>query len=221
MFFKDYKSQCVETLAGKSLTEETDGMAEPESDFEREFCKWFMKEFPSSASEPGDTCEEKVHSFLLHSKSKYEDILKRVYWYVSTHKLTHYVSSMVLGAAKYSVSISRSRSRKRGLKAEAGIEELAGMGMGMEFKKEYDFKSSMVQCVGDLKEVDLGGGRGEGVIEYEMSPVFRLICEDHKAIKCVLQRAICYYLKRNSKSWYDNLGERGKGVRVETGDLNY
>ena len=156
-----------------------------------------MREFPESALQEGNTCEDKVNNYLRSNQEGFNCILAKIYHYVKTNKLTHYVSTIELGALKYSLSVTKKCCCIRRTKGEAGVDYLAGVGAGACANRERNQAVKKVHCIGNMDEVH--SGKGEAVIGYELSPIFWLVCHRHREIKRVLQRAIFYYLKRNSK----------------------
>ena len=149
-------------------------------------------------SQLSTTNAEKVQDYLQNNPSDFWNVVAKVYEFIKTEKITHYVSAIDLGAAAYSISIIRRRCCKRIAKLEAGVENLAGGGGGMSSNSERNQERVRDHCIGNLKAVEYG--RGEGVIGYELLPVFKLICSEHVKIQEAVQRAIQFYLRRCSKS---------------------
>lgn len=171
-----------------------------ESNFEHEFCKWFLKEFSDAATQEGDTPEDKVQEYIrmCNSQQNLHSVVEKVYDYIRDQKITHYISAINLGACEYTFGFSKICCRIRNLKAEVGQEILAGVGAGIERNQTRKHNKSNVLCIGDISDVS---GKGESVVGYELRPLFTLVCHKHKEIKKVLQMAICYYLKRRSKCY--------------------
>lgn len=168
-----------------------------ESNFEHEFCEWFIHDFPEAAFQEGNGCEEKVNNYLKGNQEKLDCMLPKVYNYIKREKVTHYISAIKLGACIYSLSFLTKCCHIRKAKAEAGVEFLGGMGMGAEASRKKSHDVSKKYCIGELSNVK--SGNGEAVIGYDILPIFTLVCPEHKEIKNILRQAIYYYLQRSSK----------------------
>lgn len=173
---------------------------ENESTFEEDLCHWLVQQIPAIDSQPtasASSAADKVQSYLKDNLDGFWEVVGKVHLFIKAAKVTHYISAIDLGAAAYSISIVRSHCCKKTAKVEAGVEYLAGLGGGMSSKSERKQERSRDHFIGQLESVECG--RGEGVIGYELLPVFKLICYEHEGIKKAIQKAIQFYLKRCSK----------------------
>ena len=173
-----------------------------ESNFEHDFCKWFLQEFPDARKQEGSTPEDKVQEYICMCNSQgsgLDSIMEGVYDYIKGLRITHYISAIELGACKYSLTLSKTRCQIQRMKHEIGQEYLAGLGVGIENKTSRTDQTSKVLCIGDIDSVNT---TGEAMTRYNLLPLFTLVCREHKEIKKILQMAICYYLKKSSKCVY-------------------
>lgn len=169
-----------------------------DSDFEEKFCSYLIQKIPEIQSAAGSKSEEKVNNYLLESQGNFEEGLMKAYDFVKMGKITHYINGIELGAAIYTIKVSRSKVRKKKLEGEIGVEILAGLGAGAESKQEKSYKRKGKFAIGKFEH--LKRGAGEGVLEYSLLPLFKLVCDEHSETRRVLQKAIRCYLDRNRKS---------------------
>lgn len=171
--------------------------ATKESKFEETLCRHLIQMIPEIDSEPGSSSAEKVEQYLISKPDDFEKVLMRVYKYIKSEKITHYISGIDLGAAVYSISTSKNRLKCRLFQAEVGMEYLAGLGGGVEFQQEKKHHQRKKHVIGNL--LNLRRGKGEGVIGYSILPLFTLVCDEHREIKRVLRLATCFYLDKSRK----------------------
>ncbi len=165
-----------------------------DSKFENELCKYLVQEIPDIARYPGNTDAEKVQVYLLETTNK-SYAIDKVYLFVKTEKITHYISSISLGASKYSVSTFTKTGLTVGTKTGLGVELVAMGGIGGKRVKEKANMVSKDHVIGDIEAVQRR--KGEAVIGYEILPLFTL-CRQNE-LKKVIQEATKLYLERESE----------------------
>lgn len=148
-----------------------------DSTFERELCEWLTKQIPGVLSMPGEFYSDRLHMYLMEFPDREKDVVQEAYIFIKTEKVTHYVSAITLGAAEYSV--------------------IAGGGDLSTAKKSKAKEITLCKAhqIGDINSVERR--KGEAVLSYEILPVYMLV--RHEMLKKVLQKAIKFYLERESK----------------------
>ena len=165
-----------------------------DSQFENEISKYLIQEIPAIAEFPGSTDAEKVQTYLLETPDKGLAVDK-VYLFVKTEGITHYISGITLGAAKYSVSTYTKTALTIGSKGGVGVEFITKGGLGAKRGKEKTTIVSKDHSIGDIDAVRRG--KGEAVIGYEILPLYMLTRQEE--LKKVLQEATKFYLERESR----------------------
>ncbi len=148
-------------------------------------------------SATGKNSAEKVNNYLMDSPSRFQQVLTKTHNYIKMENITHYINGIDLGAAVYSVSVSRSAVRRTKLGGEIGVNELAGVGAGAASMQKNCCKQKRRFSIGQLER--LRRGRGEGVLGYSLLPLFTLVCDERSETRKVLQQATMFYLDRNRK----------------------
>lgn len=174
-----------------------------DSQFEENLCQLIIKKIPDIAKAVDEKAEAatRVESYILDQPECFNRVLGEVYRFIKAEKITHYISTIVLGATSYSVSITSKCCHTNNLKSEAGVDFLAGIGGGVMAICEKKHKKSRDCRIGDIDIISRG--KGEAVIGYQLQPLFTLVSDEHKQIKRVLQTAIQFYIERSSKlMWY-------------------
>ena len=82
----------------------TDSLDVEDSIFEREVCAWIMEEFPDVCSMSGESDAEQVQDYLTKFPDSIDKIIDSVFAFIKAEKVTHYISSITLGAIQYSVN---------------------------------------------------------------------------------------------------------------------
>lgn len=151
----------------------TDSLDVEDSIFEREVCAWIMEEFPDVCSMSGESDAEQVQDYLTKFPDSIDKIIDSVFAFIKAEKVTHYISSITLGAIQYSVNTTMNSTIAICSCSENDEQNL---------------------CVGDLSMVERG--RGEAVIGYQILPVYMLVRQE--AVKKAVQKAVQFYLERQS-----------------------
>lgn len=167
-----------------------------DTNFERELCEWIVNQIPRVKSFPGKSLPERVQMYLLESPDKFEDVVHKCYLFVKSENITHYVSAISLGASVYSLTTATKNVLSVGVKGEVGTDMIAKGGLGLKRSKETANVTSNDYKIGDIETVERRG-KGEAVIGYDILPVYMLLRQEK--LKEALQKAIQYYLKRESE----------------------
>lgn len=143
----------------------------------------------------GKTDAEKIRHYLSSYQDKYEKFVSCAYNYIMKIRVTHYIDKITLGAAKFS-TISNLKFSTEG---KAGF----GAGVKQSGKAEASIQAKHERCVEHYRGKEIGklddvyGPRGEGVIEYEISPIYTLV--QTAKVKEILKDALTRYLERESE----------------------
>lgn len=175
-----------------------DSIEVTDSSFDRELCEWLTQQIPRIRSMPGKTGADKLEMYLMEFPGEFNEVVEKAYIFVKTENVTHYVSSISLGAAEYSVSTTTKTTVAVGAraKAEVGSHDVGvGAGVGAKRSKEKANTTSKDHRIGDIGIVERR--KGEAVVGYEILPVYMLVRQE--AVKKVLQTAIKFYLERESE----------------------
>lgn len=162
-----------------------------DSNFERELCEWLTQQIPEILSMPGTSLADRLHMYLMEFPDKVNDVVEKAYIFIKTEKVTHYVSSISLGAAEYSVSTSTKPAKGK----------LDTQDLSVNTAKRTEAKANTTcndHLIGNINIVDRR--KGEAVVGYEILPVYMLVRQE--TVKKVLQKAISFYLERESKCVY-------------------
>ena len=168
-----------------------------DSRFEEKLCESIITEIPAIKYKSGTTSAEKVQNYLQESGEKErEEVSDKVYLFIKSEEITHYVSAIDLGAAIYSISNTQTTTSSKGAGATVSSEQIAGVGVKTKKSTEKTNKKSSDQRIGDLDKVTRGVG--EAVVGYKLLPLFVLVRKGE--VKKILQKAIRLYLDRTSES---------------------
>lgn len=170
-----------------------------DSSFEREVCEWIVKQFPDASAMPGKTDAERVQAYLGKFPDMVDEVIETTYVFIKTERLTHYISSISLGAAEYSVSTMKKTKLSTGVRGEAGHDLVVKGGAGVKRSSEKSSEVSEKRQIGDISSVSRGGD-GEAVVGFEILPVYMLVCQE--SVKKVVQKAVQFYLERESGPFF-------------------
>ena len=137
--------------------------------------------------------------------AEHADTLKQIYElcldFVRCFHVTHYVSSLNLGALEYSVITEEDYSREMGLAGSFGLEDVVSV--VLKPKGKYSLrktrKSTRVKRVGLIKNPDSGdyyvprGTYAEAVIGVEVKPIQLLV--RHQYLQRSLRHAVAHYIE--------------------------
>ena len=168
-----------------------------ENTFIKELCSRLAEEFPRISSQPKDVGASVIEGFLQKSDDL-SDYIGETYRFIADKKITHYISSINLGAAVYDEATSTESATSGG--GNVGLDPGQGGSLkikGKASRKKRSYRSKHKTIGGDIDTVKIGSG--EGVVDYELLPVSSLIHRHHANFKAVLQEAIKHYLEKESK----------------------
>ena len=166
-----------------------------DSNFERDLGEWLVQEIPAIRSMPGNLTIDRLQMYLMEFPDKVDEVVEKAYTFIKTEKVTHYISAISLGGSEYSVSTTTKTALTVGAKGEIGTDLIASGGAGAKRTKEKAKTTSRDHRIGDINSVERG--KGEAVVGYEILPLFMLVRQE--AVKKMLQKAIKFYLERESE----------------------
>ena len=166
-------------------------------------CEWLVDEIPELAHQPSGygTASDQVESYLRSKKETeqgWQNVLTCTYKFITTKKITHYVSELNLGAASYYFSFKKNVSSETKATFEVGTDYVAGVKAGRSHQMEKRNEQKKRCTIGDIETVDIG--KGECAIGYNIQPVTQLIVPKYKNIREVMKRATDFYLNRFCKN---------------------
>jgi hypothetical protein len=154
----------------------------------RVFEEWFRKQ---SAGDPGQ---------LVWVLQRYCES------FVGYFHITHYVSSIQLGALEYRVMSEQEYYRSINQSGSLGFDSIATAAVKGGYSWKRTSKSTHVKCIGAIQEEDADKGYlsvprgtyGESVIEAEFKPVTTLVRSSR--LRYALQRAVTKYIEGKADS---------------------
>ena len=190
---------------------------EEEPTFEEKLAKWVLERL-CREGKCDSAMRERVRAFgdespvVIFEKwfegvppAEHADTLKQIYElcldFVKCFHVTHYVSSLNLGALEYSVITEEDYSREMGLAGSFGLEDVVSV--VLKPKGKYSLrktrKSTRVKRVGLIKNPDSGdyyvprGTYAEAVIGVEVKPIQLLV--RHQYLRRSLRHAVAHYIE--------------------------
>ena len=175
---------------------------EEEPTFEERLAKWVLERLHPEWE--GDGSATAVFKEWFEN-NKHAETLKKMYdmclEFVRTFHVTHYVSSVDLGALEYSVITEEDYLREIGLAGSFGLEDVVAT--VLKTKGKYSVRrthtSSRIKRVGLIKNPDSGdyyvprGTYAEAVIGVEVKPIHVLVRHQH--LRRVLRHAVTHYIE--------------------------
>ena len=141
----------------------------------------------------------KIESLLKSKGDDSELIKKEMLEFIERRRITHYINSIDLGAATYyKCQLNKSQIEGGG---GAGVSLPKGIGLEAKIKimREQGACSESGQDIGIFGSCDHLTVQEEGVIEYEILPIYTLLNRQHEETRKTLQEAIEFYIKSKSK----------------------
>ena len=175
---------------------------EEEPTFEERLAKWVLERLHSEWEGDGSAIAVFKEWF---ENNKHVETLKKMYdmclEFVRTFHVTHYVSSVDLGALEYSVITEEDYSREIGLAGSLGLEDVVAAVLKTKgrYTSERTHTSSRIKRVGLIKNPDSGdyyvprGTYAEAVIGVEVKPIHVLV--RHQDLRRVLRHAVTHYIE--------------------------
>ena len=175
---------------------------EEEPTFEERLAKWVLERLHPEWEGDGSAIAVFKEWF---ENNKHAETLKKMYdmclEFVRTFHVTHYVSSVDLGALEYSVITEEDYLREIGLAGSFGLEDVVAT--VLKTKGKYSVRrthtSSRIKRVGLIKNPDSGdyyvprGTYAEAVIGVEVKPIHVLVRHQH--LRRVLRHAVTHYIE--------------------------
>ncbi len=159
---------------------------------------------PSSAAESealhsGKTLSAKLKELIiteeqqeLHLKMLNEDCVK----FVNKLGLTHYVSSIKLGACHYVETATKSKQKQLGVRASVGVGSSIKGSLSTKIAQRWRLKTMKQQKIGRINVTNEIVER-EAVIDFNVEPLHRLV--RIQLIQMLLQKAIRDYIHKKAE----------------------
>ena len=190
-----------------------------ESDsFETQLCKWIMRKADddephdknaSAALQMAKLKEERPHeSLILQFKQlsirDKEKIVEYCTKFINQFRVTHYVSSIQLGASGYEVLTQNKLSRKLGIGGHIGVEKIASGDLSATYSKNRSHKASNIRRIGVIELKDgvptvKRGSHQEAVVGIQVKPISDLVTM--RELKIPLEKALVKYLRNEGKEF--------------------
>ena len=175
-----------------------EGKEEPT--FEERLAKWVLERLhPEWEGDGSATLKEWLEN--NNSDKTLEKMYDICLEFVRTFHVTHYVSSVDLGALEYRVITEEDYSREIGLAGSLGLEDVVAAVLKTKgrYTSERTHTSSRIKRVGLIKNPDSGdyyvprGTYAEAVIGVEVKPIHVLV--RHQDLRQVLRHAVTHYIE--------------------------
>ena len=200
-----FKDHCIDSEVQPHL--ESDSL-------ETQLCKWIMRK--ADSDEPHDENvnatiqmaklnEEQSHeSLILQFKQlsvrDKEKMVEHCTKFIAQFHVTHYVSSIQLGASGYEV-LTRSRlSRKLGIGGHIGVEKIASGDLSATYSKNRSDKASNIRRIGVIELKDgiptvKRGSHQEAVVGIQVKPISDLVMM--RELRTPLEKALLKCLRKH------------------------
>ena len=193
-----------------------------ESDsFETQLCKWIMRTADSDElhDEPHDEKanttlqmaklnEQSHESLILQFKQlsirDKERMVEHCTKFIAQFHVTHYVSSIQLGASGYEVLTRSKLSRKLGIGGHIGVEKIASGDLSASYSKNRSHKASSIRRIGVIELKDgvptvKRGSHQEAVVGIQVKPISDLVTM--RELRTSLEKALLKYLRNEGEEF--------------------
>ena len=137
-----------------------------DSHFEEKLCEQLCKKVEAIPKTEGKSASECVQEYLKDDNAKrFQEVWEEAHLFIKNEKLTHYISSISLGAAEYSMHMKTKKSIGAGLKGIGGTTGKASAGVSTKKSEEKSNQRDqhLGGALGTVKR-----GEGEAVIGFEI-----------------------------------------------------
>ena len=196
---------------------------ESTNDFEKTLYSWIFKRIHGRQGKkrpPGETldqylCELQSDPESPELKEELKEIMKDCKLFVKNLGITHYVSSIELGALEYNVYTGRSRQMRLGAGAEVGAGQMAEGGIS-GLTEKWSFQTSRHQHeIGKIVNGTVKRNTtNEAVIGFQIQPIHNLV--GLQDIQVALQRAVQKYIEFKA----DKSGKPKKSLHYRSMNMN-
>ena len=131
--------------------------------------------------------------------------------FVEDHRITHYVSSITMGASTFIVTSESELKKQVSTKTKAGYQSIAQAGVSTSFVNKLMDKNENVHNVGKLSE-DGKNIEAEAVVEVQLLPISSLI--QTRGFKEKFQAAVAKLVKKEHHNQGDCIYTNNKGVCI-------
>ena len=139
-----------------------------------------------------------THMFNWLSVRDQKQMIEYCMKFITQFRITHYVSSIQLGASGYEVLTQSKLSRKLGIGSNIGVEKIASGSVSTTHSKSHSHKASNVRRIGVI-ELNNGiptvkrGSHQEAVVGIQVKPISDLVTM--RELRTPLKKALLKYLK--------------------------
>ena len=143
-----------------------------------------------------------IHMFNWLGISDQEQMVEYCTKFITQFHITHYVSSIQLGASGYEVLTQSKLSRKLGVGSNVGVEKIASGSVSTTHSKSHSHKASNVRRIGVI-ELNNGiptvkrGSHQEAVVGIQVKPISDLVTM--RELRTPLKEALLKYLKNEGE----------------------
>ena len=206
------------TISFKAHCNDSDIKLPPGSDtFETWLCKWILKNREGVTYDdlpPEKDFPDRVNQKILHilTESEIAEICSK---FISQYKVTHYVSSIQLGASGYEVITESRKGHKLGMGTHIGVQKIAAGSASGSHSKNQHKKTTDVRKIGVIELKDgiatvKRGTHNEAVVGIQVRPISDLMTS--RKLKEILQKALVGYTESKGDA-------SGKSMKTSMCDL--
>ena len=191
------------TISFKAHCNDSDIKLPPGTDtFEAWLCKWILKnreevmQTPIASIQPSSHHETVVQKVEFHmSDNVIAEICNN---FISQYKVTHYVSSIQLGACGYEVITESRKGHRFGAGSHIGVQKIAAGSASGTHSKSHHKKTTDVRKIGVIELKDgiamvKRGSHNEAVVGIQVRPISDLVTS--REIKGIMQKALVWYIE--------------------------
>ena len=144
----------------------------------------------------GNSLTDLTNYVLSHKDKKQlrKTIIEHCRAFIDHFRVTHYVSSIELGAAKYTVYTETEYSKQVKMKSGVGVEHIGGVAMTSSKESKETTKRTMMRSIGTIKEDGTVErvSHAEAVLSVKVQPISSLV--KLRYLQLALQRALLDYM---------------------------
>ena len=153
-------------------------------------------------TEERSSCESSPQSFTEYGIDE-DKLVKYCTKFITQFHITHYVSSIQLGASGYEILAESRISRRLGIGSHIGVEKIAAGSLGTTHMRGRGSSASNVRRIGVI-ELKNGiptvkrGSHQEGVVGIQVKPISDLVMV--RKLRTPLRRALLKYLRSEGET---------------------
>ena len=175
---------------------------QPSPSFEENLSRWIWKQMchRNTNKKPQELAEKSAISLLADymqnsSKDEVTMIVEDCSDFVNSFGVTHYVSSITLGASEHAVESKSKRTRTVKQGSSVSIPMIASAEESSSVKSKFSKSTSRTQYLGKIvdKRVERGSSN-EAVVDVKILPIYSLI-SNNQFVYLALYKAIADYIE--------------------------